>query len=83
MIDDQLLTLIQCPLSRQSLRIAPEALVTELNEKISRGELRDRSDQRVAEALDQGLITESGDRLYPVRGGIPTLIAEQSIELGQ
>jgi uncharacterized protein YbaR (Trm112 family) len=81
MIDEKLLILIQCPISGQKLTIAADELVATLNEKINGGSVRDRADQLVQQTLDQGLITEDGARLYPVRGGIPTLIADHAIEL--
>lgn len=83
MIDEKLLTLVQCPISGQKLAIAAKEVVAALNEKIGSGSIRDRSDQLIQQTLDQGLITEDGARLYPVRGGIPTLIADNAIELNQ
>ena len=83
MIDEKLLTLVQCPISGQKLAIAAQEVVAALNEKIGSGSIRDRSDQLIQQTLDQGLITEDGARLYPVRGGIPTLIADNAIELNQ
>ena len=83
MIDEKLLTLIQCPISGQTLAIAADELIATLNEKIAGGSVRDRADQLVQQTLDQGLISEDGARLYPVRGGIPTLIADNAIELNQ
>ena len=83
MIDQKLLTLIQCPNSGQTLNIAPDELVANLNQKIAAGSVRDRSDQLVKDTFEQGLITEDGARLYPVRGGIPTLVADSAIELNK
>ncbi len=79
MIDEKLLTLIQCPVSGQTLRLSPLQTINELNEKIAQGLVRDASDELVESKLDQGLITADGERLYPVRGGIPTLIADSAI----
>ncbi|QDV47234.1 hypothetical protein Enr13x_71430 [Stieleria neptunia] len=81
MLDEKLLRLVQCPISGQTLQISPAALIVALNEKIAQGLVRDASDQLVESALDQGLTTADGARLYPVRGGIPTLIADAAIEL--
>ena len=81
MIDANLLDLIQCPISGQRFEIADDQLIEDLNQKITDGALRDASDQLVESALDQGLITQDGARLYPVRSGIPTLIADAAIEL--
>lgn len=81
MLDEKLLNLIQCPISGQRLTLAAEERVRDLNEKIAAGSLRDASEQLVEGPLDQGLVTEDGARLYPVRGGIPTLTADAAIEL--
>lgn len=81
MIDEKLLPLIQCPVSGQTLRLSPPETITALNEKIALGLVRDASDELVESNLDQGLLTADGERLYPVRGGIPTLIADSAIEI--
>lgn len=81
MIDEKLLSLIQCPVSGQTLKLSAAEVIADLNKKIGQGTVRDASDQLVESKLDQGLISEDGARLYPVRGGIPTLIAEAAIEL--
>lgn len=83
MIDEKLLELIQCPISGQTLAIAGDELVTILNKKIALGTLRDHGDQLVQQTLEQGLVSEDGALLYPVRGSIPTLIADNAIELNQ
>jgi uncharacterized protein YbaR (Trm112 family) len=44
--------------------------------------LRDRADQRVTEPLQSGLLTTDGQWLYPIRGDIPSLIADQAINIG-
>ena len=82
MIDQKLLELVRCPITQQKLQIAAAELIGELNEKIAQKSLRDSSDQLVESPLDEGLITPDGARLYPVRGGIATLVADASIELG-
>ncbi len=83
MIDEKLLDLIRCPNTGETLAVAGAETVAELNKKIDQGELRDASDQLVQGHLDQGLQNESGDRLYPVRGGIPTLVSDAAILLEQ
>jgi uncharacterized protein YbaR (Trm112 family) len=80
-IDPTLLAMLRCPQDGSMLAIADEELIDRLNAQIARGDLRDVLDQPVVEPLQSGLITESGQRLYPVRGGIPTLITDEAIEL--
>ena len=83
MIDPKLIELLQCPIDGTELQLANAELIAQLNDAIARGELRDTSDQKITEPLDEGLQTRDGKRLYPVRGSIPTLIAEQSIDLSK
>ncbi|OYP35979.1 hypothetical protein [Rhodopirellula sp. MGV] len=82
MIDEKLLKWVRCPITGQNLHPADDSLLTALNEKISAGDLRDRSDQLVGESLQGGLVSENAEYLYPVRGGIPSLVADAAIELG-
>ncbi|MEO1614290.1 MAG: Trm112 family protein [Planctomycetota bacterium] len=82
MIQQSLLNLIQCPLSGERLHLAQPELIESLNKKIRAGEVRDHADQRVEDPIEGGLVTESAERLYPVRGGIPALLVDQSIRIG-
>jgi len=79
-IDAKLLELIQCPIDGQSLELANEDLIVKLNAAIKEGRVRDRSDQAVGEPMEEGLVTADGKRVYPSRGGIPTLVADNAIE---
>ena len=79
-IDRELLHLLRCPKDGSMLAIADDSLVEQLNEKIKLGELRDGRDQKVEQLIEAGLVTESRHRLYPIRGGIPTLIADEAME---
>ena len=81
MIDEKLLKWVRCPISGQRLCEADTETVASINKKISVEQLRDRSDQLVTDRLDGGLVTGPTGFLYPVRGGIPTLIADSAIEL--
>ena len=83
MIDPKILPLIRCPLDGQPLEIASSDLIAQLNEQIKAGELRDRADGKVSETVDEGLITADGQRFYPARKGIPTLIVDQAIDLAE
>jgi len=80
-LDPELLCVIRCPKEGTSLAIASDSLLHEINRKIAAGQVRDAMDQRVDEPLEAGLVTVSGHRLYPVRGGIASLVADEAIEL--
>lgn len=81
MIDPKILPLIRCPLDGQSLELASDELLAKLNQRIEAGELRDRAEMQVTEKLEAGLVTADQSRFYPARGGIPTLIVDNAIEL--
>ena len=80
-IDPDLLAMLRSPKDGSLLAIADDQLISRLNRAIADGQLRDAEEQVVNEPLEAGLVTESGKRLYPIRGSIPTLIAEEAIEI--
>jgi uncharacterized protein YbaR (Trm112 family) len=67
-LDDELLHLLCCPLTRQRLHLADEGI------------LRDAS-AKVARPILEGLIREDGRMLYPISNGIPLLTPEEGIPL--
>lgn len=81
MIDSKLIALLRCPIDGSQLELADESLLRRVNDAIERGELRDRADQKVSAALDGALVAGQGKRVYPIRRHIPTLIADEAIEL--
>lgn len=81
MIDPKLLAMLRCPIDGTTLAIADDELVDRFNTQIAAGELRDRVDQKITTAVQSALVTTDGKRAYLVRGGIPTLIADESVDL--
>lgn len=83
MIDPKLLSLLRCPADGGRLQVANDLLVKRLNQLIKQGdgEVRDRLDQPVEASVDGGLVDQAEQWLYPIRAGIPTLIADQAIAL--
>ena len=81
MIESKLLNMLRYPIDKTPLANADEALVRSVNDRIQQGELRDHADQKITDLLEHGLVSGQ-KRLYPVRGGIPILVAEESIDLG-
>ena len=68
MIAADLLELLRCPTTRQKLVAADAAQLARLN-----------ADARVVEPLGEALVREDGRAAYPVRGGIPILLADECI----
>jgi uncharacterized protein YbaR (Trm112 family) len=83
MIDPKLLILLRCPFDGGELTIADESLTNHLNQLIAQGDgkIRDRLDQPVETKLDGGLVNQNQTWLYPIRMGIPTLVADQAIAI--
>lgn len=79
MIDPDLLTIVRCPVTGGPLQFAVTELVTEVNERIGRGEARDRLDQGVPQPIEGGLVSAAAGLIYPIRGGIPCLVADEAI----
>ena len=83
MIEPKLLAMLRCPSTGSELKLAEKTLVSRINQAIDRGTLRDRGDQKISQAIDGGLVNNAGDRLYPIRGNIPAMIVDESIDLGK
>lgn len=80
-IDDFLLPLLCCPLSRQALAPASPDIVARLEAARAAGTLRNRAGQPLAEPIDAGLVRADGALFFPVRAGIPVLVAEEAVPL--
>lgn len=79
MTNEQLISILCCPETHQSLQWADEALIADLNKKIAEGGLVNRQGDTVQEKLDGGLIREDRKYLYPVRQEIPVLLVDEAI----
>lgn len=82
-ISDELLAILRCPENRTVLHRADETQIAQLNGKIAAGKLKNRGGQTVEGAMDGGLIRQDGAFLYPIVDGIPKLLVDEAIPLGQ
>ena len=67
-MDDELLEILCCPVTHQTLRIADQAALISASAKASR-------------LISEGLVREDGKVLYPISNGIPLLVPEEGILL--
>ncbi|MDD9947534.1 MAG: hypothetical protein OXU20_41220 [Myxococcales bacterium] len=82
-VDPQILELLVCPESRQPLHLADDGTLSAVNERIQRGELKNRMGHVVSERVEAALVREDGIRLYRIDDGIPNLLIDEQIALDQ
>lgn len=76
-----LLEIMVCPETHQSLVPADEALLARLNAEIAGRRLRNRGGAVVAEPIAEALVREDRKFLYVVDDDIAIMLIDQSIEL--
>ena len=81
MLDPDLLKLLICPESGQSLALADEQIIAALNSKIQLGKIENLGGITLTRPLDGGLIREDRQLLYPILDGIPALLNDEAIKL--
>lgn len=81
MLNLELLSILRCPETRQTLVVADDSLIHTLNQQIAAGQLRSRSGTVVQEKLDGGLVRADREVLYPIRGGLPILLIDEAITI--
>lgn len=81
MVHPELLEILCCPESHQTVREAPAEVVAEVNRAIRAGTMKNREGAAVAEEIEGGLVREDGACLYPVRNGIPIMLVGERLAL--
>ena len=81
MIEQNLLDILVCPETKQTLRVADEGLLSDLNASIEAGAVTNRGGEDVRTPLTEALVREDGAALYPVRDDIPIMLIAESIPL--
>lgn len=82
-MDKRLLTILRCPVTHKGLSVLRREKLERLNAAIGSGDLLNQDGVRLAEPLDEALITDDGKRVYPVTDGIPVLLESESIAMEQ
>lgn len=82
-IDRHLLDIVCCPVTRQPLEAVPANLLERINSRIAAGTLTTVDNVAVTESFGEALMTRDGRIAYPVLDGIPVLLEERGVHLGQ
>ncbi len=78
-ISPDLLAILCCPETKQSLKpLTPEA-VRNLNQLINKGKLKNRGGEIITESIDGGLIREDTQMVFAIRDQIPIMLIEEGI----
>ena len=82
-IDNELLEILVCPESQQTVELASAQMLEQLNSEIDAERLRNRGGDVVEKHIEEGLLREDGEVLYIIEDSIPIMLIDQSIKLGQ
>ncbi len=80
-VHPDLVEILACPESRQAVRLAGAELLDRLNRLIEEGRIRNRGGARVEKRLEEALVREDGQVLYPVVEDIPVMLVDEGILL--
>ena len=80
-MDTELLTLLRCPQTGGAVRPATPAELTRINTAIANGGTQNHSGELVHEILDDCLICDSAGLCYPVRDGLPVMLAGEAFDI--
>lgn len=80
-MNSEMLSILCTPDTHEALLEASPETLSLWNEKIARGEVKTVGGSVVSERLDEALVSRDGKKLYPVKNGIPVLLADEAIPL--
>lgn len=72
---------LRCPITRSALCEAPPEVVAAMQRAQWEGTLRNRAGAPVV-PFEGGLVNEGGSWFFPIRSGIPVLLADEAIAAG-
>jgi len=80
-MDQQLLSILRCPVTGSALSQAEAALVDLINQRIEQGTQQTRMMEQLEVPIDAGLINQDRSLLMPIYRGIPDMNPDDAISL--
>jgi uncharacterized protein YbaR (Trm112 family) len=72
--------LLRCPISAQTMKAAPENVIRSLQQHQRSGVLCTRGGE-LADPFEDGLLTADEAWFFPIRSGIPVMLAREAIAM--
>jgi len=70
MLEKDFIKMLACPETKKPLTLAPADLTAKVNKSIEKGDMVNRTGQKITQKVDGGLILEEeSTRFYPIRNG--------------
>ena len=82
-LDSELLAILVCPETKQVLSSGSEEILGKVQDAQIAGTLKNRGGQLVSRAVDSVLLRADGRVVYLVVDGIPDLIIEEGVLVGE
>ncbi len=82
-VSKDLVDILCCPLTKVPVRLMTGEELKKLNAAIGAGSLVQADGAKVAETMEEALITEDGTRIYKVKESIPIMLKDQAIDAAQ
>jgi uncharacterized protein YbaR (Trm112 family) len=82
-INNELLRILCCPVTKVPVRVLPHDQVLLLNEQIAQGVLMYANGRLVEDPVEEALITTDKRIIYRVEDGIPMMLVEMGIPTSQ
>ena len=82
-VDKRLLAILCCPTSHQPVTPLTAAQIESINRAIAIGDVQQHDGARLAQPLQEGLITRDGQRIYRIDDGIPVMLPDEAIATDQ